>query len=315
MVDAYWRLRKWVEETDWRGVAGGVIRWIGGVMHTILFEWLLPKRYRGMKKREIFEIIFKSDTPAGKRFDIWLLVLIVANIVLLVVDSLTGTTSTMTRGAHLSASYIVFKVLEWAFTIFFTFEYYLRIYCLKHPRKYVFSFWGVIDFISIFPSYLSLFIPATQALTVLRLLRVMRIFRIFHLSRFQSEVMHLLSALRASAVKILIFMLFMFVAAIILGTLMYSFESEKNPAFDNILAGIYWAVVTITTVGYGDIAPMTGAGRFLAVVVMLLGYAIIAVPTGIVVGEVAAEARKPRMKPRLTAAQRDYDDEDEAIKS
>lgn len=313
--DCYWRVKKWVEETDWRRVGSNVIHWVGNIMHKILFEWLLPKKYRGIKKREIFEIIFKSDTPAGKKFDIWLLVLIVANIVLLVVDSLTGTTSTMTRGAHLSASYIVFKVLEWAFTIFFTFEYYLRIYCLKHPRKYVFSFWGVIDFISIFPAYLSLFIPATQALTVLRLLRVMRIFRIFHLSRFQSEVMHLLNALRASAVKILIFMLFMFVAAIILGTMMYSFESEKNPAFDNILAGIYWAVVTITTVGYGDIAPMTGAGRFLAVVVMLLGYAIIAVPTGIVVGEVAAEARKPRPKPRLTAAQRDYDDEEEAVKN
>lgn len=315
MVDAYWRVRKWVEETDWRGMAGGVVHWIGGVMHLILFEWLLPKRYRGIKKREIFEIIFKSDTPAGKRFDIWLLVLIVANIVLLVVDSLTGTTSTMTSGAHLSVSYIVFKVLEWAFTIFFTFEYYLRIYCLKHPWKYVLSFWGVIDFISIFPAYLSIFIPATQALTVLRLLRVMRIFRIFKLSRFQSEVIHLLNALRASAIKIVIFMLFVFVAAIILGTMMYSFESEKNPAFDNILAGIYWAVVTITTVGYGDIAPVTVAGRFLAVVVMLLGYAIIAVPTGIVVGEVAAEAKRPARKPRLTAAQRDYDDEDEAIKS
>lgn len=314
IVDAYWRVRKWVAETNWLQLGRNVANWVGGVMHKILFEWLLPKKYRGIKKREIFEIIFKSDTPAGKKFDIWLLVLIVANIVLLVVDSLTGTTSTMTRGAHLSVSYIVFKVLEWAFTIFFTFEYYLRIYCLRHPRKYIFSFWGIIDFISIFPAYLSLFIPATQALTVLRLLRVMRVFRIFHLSRFQSEVMHLLNALRASAIKILIFMLFVLVAAIILGTMMYSFESEKNPAFDNILAGIYWAVVTITTVGYGDIAPVTVAGRFLSVVVMLLGYAIIAVPTGIVVGEVAAEAKKPRRTPRLTAAQRDYD-EDEAIKN
>lgn len=315
IIDIWWRLVRWFKETNWRHLGGNIARRIGNVMHKILFEWLLPRKYRGIKKREIFEIIFKSDTPAGKKFDIWLLVLIVANIVLLVVDSLTGTTSTMTRGAHLSVSYIVFKVLEWAFTIFFTFEYYLRIYCLRHPRKYIFSFWGIIDFISIFPAYLSLFIPATQALTVLRLLRVMRVFRIFHLSRFQTEVMHLLNALRASAIKILIFMLFILVAAIILGTMMYSFESEKNPAFDNILAGIYWAVVTITTVGYGDIAPVTVAGRFLSVVVMLLGYAIIAVPTGIVVGEVAAEAKKPRQKPRLTAAQRDYDDEEEAIKN
>ncbi|MBR3782846.1 MAG: ion transporter [Bacteroidales bacterium] len=313
IVNAWWRLRKWVDGVDWRAVAGGIIGWIGRVMHKVLFEWLMPKKYRGMKKQEIFEIIFKSDTPAGKKFDVWLLVLIVLNIVLLVVDSLTGTTTTMTSGAHLSASFIVFKVLEWGFTILFTFEYYLRIYCLKHPMKYVLSFWGVVDFISIFPAYLSLLFPATQALTVLRLLRVMRIFRIFHLSRFQNEVFHLLAALRASAIKIMVFMLFVLVAAVILGTLMFSFESEVNPAFENILSGVYWAVVTITTVGYGDIAPVTVGGRFLAVLVMLLGYSIIAVPTGIVAGEVYAESKKPDRKQRLTAAQRDYDDETEAI--
>ncbi len=313
IVNAWWRLRKWVDGVDWRGVAGGIIGWIGRVMHKVLFKWLMPKKYRGMKKQEIFEIIFKSDTPAGKKFDVWLLVLIVLNIVLLVVDSLTGTTTTMTSGAHLSASFIVFKVLEWGFTILFTFEYYLRIYCLKHPMKYALSFWGVVDFISIFPAYLSLLFPATQALTVLRLLRVMRIFRIFHLSRFQNEVFHLLAALRASAIKIMVFMLFVLVAAVILGTLMFSFESEVNPAFENILSGVYWAVVTITTVGYGDIAPVTVGGRFLAVLVMLLGYSIIAVPTGIVAGEVYAESKKPDRKQRLTAAQRDYDDETEAI--
>lgn len=313
IVNAWWRLRKWVDGVDWRGVAGGIIGWIGRVMHKVLFEWLMPKKYRGMKKQEIFEIIFKSDTPAGKKFDVWLLVLIVLNIVLLVVDSLTGTTTTMTSGAHLSASFIVFKVLEWGFTILFTFEYYLRIYCLKHPMKYVLSFWGVVDFISIFPAYLSLLFPATQALTVLRLLRVMRIFRIFHLSRFQNEVFHLLAALRASAIKIMVFMLFVLVAAVILGTLMFSFESEVNPAFENILSGVYWAVVTITTVGYGDIAPVTVGGRFLAVLVMLLGYSIIAVPTGVVAGEVYAESKKPDRMQRLTAAQRDYDDETEAI--
>ena len=315
IINAWWRLRKWFDSVDWRGMARNVVNWIGRVLHSMLFGWLLPKRYRGLKKKEIFEIIFKSDTPAGKKFDVWLLVLIVLNIVLLVVDSLTGTTTTMTSGAHLSVQFIVFKVLEWGFTLLFTFEYYLRIYCLKHPKKYVFSFWGVIDFMSIFPAYLSLLFPATQALTVLRLLRVMRIFRIFHLSRFQNEVLHLLAALRASAIKIVVFMLFMLVAAIILGTLMFSFESEVNPAFKNILSGIYWAVVTITTVGYGDVAPVTVGGRFLAVLVMLLGYSIIAVPTGIVAGEVVHEYRKPKGAPRLTAAQRDYDDEEEAINS
>ena len=313
LVNAWWRLRKWADGVDWLGIARNIVGWIGRVLHGILFGWLLPKRYRGLKKQQIFEIIFKSDTPAGKKFDVWLLVLIVLNIVLLVVDSLTGTTTTMTSGAHMSVQFFLFKVLEWGFTILFTFEYYLRIYCLKHPMKYVLSFWGVVDFISIFPAYLSLLFPATQALTVLRLLRVMRIFRIFHLSRFQNEVFHLLAALRASAIKIMVFMLFVLVAAVILGTLMFSFESEVNPAFENILSGVYWAVVTITTVGYGDIAPVTVGGRFLAVLVMLLGYSIIAVPTGIVAGEVYAESKKPDRKQRLTAAQRDYDDETEAI--
>ena len=291
LVNAWWRLRKWADGVDWLGIARNIVGWIGRVLHGILFGWLLPKRYRGLKKQQIFEIIFKSDTPAGKKFDVWLLVLIVLNIVLLVVDSLTGTTTTMTSGAHMSVQFFVFKVLEWGFTILFTF----------------------VDFISIFPAYLSLLFPATQALTVLRLLRVMRIFRIFHLSRFQNEVFHLLAALRASAIKIMVFMLFVLVAAVILGTLMFSFESEVNPAFENILSGVYWAVVTITTVGYGDIAPVTVGGRFLAVLVMLLGYSIIAVPTGIVAGEVYAESKKPDRKQRLTAAQRDYDDETEAI--
>ena len=289
IIDAWWRLRKWFDSVNWRGVARNIIVWIGRVMHTLLFKWLMPKRYRNLTKREIFDIIFKSDTPAGKKFDVWLLVVIILNIILLIVDSLTGTTTTMTSGAHLSWQFIVFKVLEWGFTLLFTFD-------------------------SIFPAYLSLLFPATQALTVLRLLRVMRIFRIFQMSRFQKEVFHLLNALRASAIKIVVFMLFMLVAAVILGTLMFSFESEVNPAFKSILSGIYWAVVTITTVGYGDIAPVTVGGRFLSVLVMLLGYSIIAVPTGIVAGEVAHEYKNPRRdKRRLSAAQLDYDDEDEAI--
>lgn len=304
----------WVKGVNWKAVARRIAHYVGVVMHKVLFEWLLPKKYRGAKKREIFEIIFKSDTPAGKKFDVWLLVAIVANIVVLIIDSLLGSTSTMTDSVNRSWSWWVIKVLEWGFTLLFTFEYYLRVYCLKHPRKYVFSFWGIIDFLSIFPAYLSLILPTTQALTVLRLLRVMRIFRIFKLSRFQDEAYHLLSALKNSAIKILIFMLFMLVAAVILGTLMYSFEGDKNPAFDSVLTGIYWAVVTITTVGYGDVAPVTGVGRFLAVLVMLLGYSIIAVPTGIVAGETIAEHSRRHRKERLTAAQRDYDDdESEAV--
>lgn len=309
-------LARWFVNVNWRHVGRDIINFIGRVMHKILFEWLMPKKYRGIKKKEIFQIIFLSDTPAGKKFDIWLLVLIVLNIILLLVDSLTGTTSTMTHGANMTVGYWVFKILEWGFTLIFTFEYYLRVYCLKRPWKYVFSFWGIIDFLSIFPAYLSLLFPATQALTVLRLLRVMRIFRIFHMERFQREARHLMAALQASAIKILIFMLFVLVAAVILGTMMYSFEGDKNPAFDSVLTGIYWAVVTITTVGYGDVAPVTVGGRFLAVLVMLLGYSIIAVPTGIVAGETVNEYRHPRKSRRLQELEKDFEDEEkEAIKN
>ena len=311
IVDTYWRLRKSISNINWRHLGREIIDFIGRVMHKILFEWLMPKRYRGMKKKEIFQIIFLSDTPAGKKFDIWLLVLIGANIVLLLVDSMTGTTSTMTHGVTRSLGYWVFKILEWGFTIIFTFEYYLRVYCLKRPWKYVFSFWGIIDFLSIFPAYLSILFPATQALTVLRLMRVMRIFRIFRMQRFQEEAHHLLMALRASAIKVLIFMLFVLVAAIILGTMMYSFEGDKNPAFDSVLTGIYWAVVTMTTVGYGDVVPVSAAGRFLSVIIMLLGYSIIAVPTGIVAGETINEHRRPSKSRRLQEMEKDYIEDEE----
>lgn len=315
IVDVYWRVRKWFEGVNWRGMGRSVIDWIGKVLHKLLFGILLPKRYRNVSKQRIFEVIFKSDTPSGKKFDVWLLVLIVLNIVVLVVDSLYGTTSTLTSGAQWKWSWWVIKIMEWGFTIFFTFEYYLRIYCLKHPWKYVLSFWGIVDFISIFPAYLSLFWPGGQVLTVLRLLRVMRIFRIFKMLRFQQEARHLIAALRNSAVKVIIFMLFVLVAAVILGTMMYSFESDKNPAFDSILTGIYWAVVTITTVGYGDVTPVTVGGRFLAVLVMLLGYSIIAVPTGIVAGETINEYRRPTRR-RKTYVDTEYvDDEDEAIQN
>lgn len=315
IVNTYWRLRKRLSQVNYSAMLHRVYKAVMWVMHKILFDWLMPSRYRKLTRKQIFEIIFKSDTPAGKRFDVWLLVLIVANIVLIVFDSTWGSTDTVSRGVQRSTSFWVVKALEWAFTILFTFEYYLRIYCLKHPAKYVFSFWGVIDFLSIFPSYLSLFIPTTQALTVLRLLRVMRIFRIFKMERFQVETYHLLSALRNSAIKILIFMLFVMVAAVILGSLMYSFEGEVNPDFKSIPTGIYWAVVTITTVGYGDVVPLTTAGRFLSVLVMLLGYSIIAVPTGIVAGETINEYKRPRNRKRHNALEKEYDEEEEAIKN
>ncbi|MBR1516989.1 MAG: ion transporter [Bacteroidales bacterium] len=265
---------------------------IGVVMHRMLFDCLLPKKYRDLSKRDIHTIIFRSDTPAGKRFDIWILVLIALNIVLLMVDSMMGNT-TLTGGAERKPfSYWLMKVLEWGFTILFTFEFYLRIYCLKNPRKYIVSFYGIIDILSIFPAYLSLFFPGAQALTVLRLLRVLRIFRIFRMRVFLNETRFLINALRRSAVRILIFMLVVVIVAVILGTLIFAIEGKHNPAISSIPRGIYWAIVTITTVGYGDIAPVTSMGQLISTIVMLLGYAIIAVPTGIVAGETIREGRE-----------------------
>lgn len=276
---------------------------IGSFLHALLFKILLPKRYRSLTKKEIYTIIFKSDTPAGKRFDIWLLILIFLNLILMLVDSspsITGVTSKILKG------------VEWLFTIFFTFEYYLRIYCLKKPAKYIFSFYGIIDFLSIFPAYLSILFPATQTLTVLRILRTLRVFRIFKQEKFINEGQHLLNVLRNSAYRILIFMLFTFLAAVILGAVMYMFESGKNPQFSHIPNGIYWAVVTITTVGYGDVTPVTHAGRFISIVVMLLGYSIIAVPTGIVAGETIREGKKrDEEKQKLLEQGSTSDDDDD----
>ena len=270
---------------------------IGNFMHWLTFHVMMPKRWRGLTKKQIYTIIFKADTPAGKRFDIWLLIIIGLNLLVLMLDSFEAVHSNMRW---------VLKALEWLFTIIFTFEYYLRIYCLQRPWKYIFSFYGIIDFLSIFPAYLSLIIPATQTLTVLRILRTLRIFRIFNMKRFLDESFHLLNALRRSVTKILIFMLFVFISSIILGAVMYMFESNVNPAMKSIPTAIYWAVVTITTVGYGDITPMTPIGQFISTLVMLLGYAIIAVPTGIVAGETISEYRN---------REQDSDEEEASIKS
>lgn len=263
--------------------------WVGNILHKLLFHFLLPKKYRNISKQRLYEIIFKSDTPEGRKFDILLLTLIVLNIILLMIDSMMGDNNTlMVNLRHGTWSYWIMKTLEWIFTIIFTFEYYLRLYCLKKPWKYALSFYGIIDFISIFPAYLSLFLPATQAFSVFRLLRVLRIFRILNMKRFLDEGKQLLDALRRSLTKILIFMLFVFIAAVILGTIMYAIEGGRNEQISSIPEAIYWAVVTITTVGYGDISPVTPIGRFISVVVMLLGYAVIAVPSGIVAGETIA---------------------------
>ena len=278
-----------IASIPYKDIARSIIRFIGDLLHRTLFTVLLPKRYRSLTKQQIYTIIFKSDTPAGKRFDIWLLILIGANLVTIMLESMAG-------AAHWFS--VLMKAIGWLFTILFTFEYYLRIYCLKRPWKYVLSVFGIIDFLSIFPAYLSLFVPAASTMSVLRLMRVLRIFRIFKMQRFLDESRFLINALQRSAVKVLIFMLFVFIMAVILGATMYGIEGGVNPAISSIPEGIYWAVVTITTVGYGDIAPVTHTGRFVSILVMLLGYSIIAVPTGIVAGETIEEYKQQRQHHR-----------------
>ncbi|MBR3829392.1 MAG: ion transporter [Bacteroidales bacterium] len=276
---------------NYRQIGKRIVVATGNFFHWLLFSVLIPKKYRNITKKEIYRIIFKADTPAGKRFDVWLLVLIGLNLLVIMLDSF--------EAVHSNLRWVL-KAIEWLLTIIFTLEYYLRIYCLSKPWKYVFSFYGIIDFLSIMPAYLSLLIPATQTLTVLRVLRTLRIFRIFNMQRFLQESFHLLNAIRRSVTKILIFMLFVFIAAIILGSIIYMFENGKNPAMSSIPKAIYWAVVTITTVGYGDITPVTPMGQFISTLVMLLGYSIIAVPTGIVVGETIQEHKSAENGERRT---------------
>jgi len=223
-------------------------------------------------KNRIYKIIFKSNTSQGKAFDIYLIIAIFTSVFLVIFDSVQ----------YVHEKYGVFLVgFEIFITILFLIEYILRIYCLNRPLKYLLSFYGIIDFISIIPSLLIFIFPGAQVLGIIRLLRVIRIFRILNLNKFLKETSSLWLVLQKSFHKILIFMMFALFASVIIGAFMYVIENNVNPAFSSIPKGIYWAVVTLTTVGYGDITPVTNMGQFFSVIVMVLGYSIIAVPTGI----------------------------------
>ncbi len=294
----------WILHVDYKKLFLDAATFVGDILHRALFDLLLPKKYRTLTKQEIYTIIFKSDTPQGKKFDVLLLITIGLNVLVMMLESLADAPKWFT---------VSMTVLEWMFTILFTFEFYLRIYCLERPRKYLVSFFGIIDIISIFPAYLSIFLPGASTLSVLRLMRVLRIFRIFKMQKFIDESRFLINSLRRSAIKILVLMIFVFIMAIILGAVMYGIEGGKNPAISSIPRGVYWAVVTITTVGYGDIAPVTAPGQFISTIVMLLGYSIIAVPTGIVAGDTIEEYReeKKRKKKKLHYNDIEYAEEGE----
>ena len=236
-------------------------------------------------RERLHEIIFEADTPAGKALDVALLIMILLSVAVVMLESI----------AELNRLYHQwFLMLEWTFTILFTLEYLLRLYSIRRPWWYAASFFGVIDLLAIIPTYLSLFIAGTHYLIVIRALRLLRVFRIFKLGHFMKEGFIIIKAIQASRAKIFVFLSFITVLVLIIGSVMYLVEGGSNPGFSSIPRSIYWSIVTLTTVGFGDITPQTGLGQFLSAIVMILGYAVIAVPTGIVSAEFIQQARSPQ---------------------
>lgn len=233
----------------------------------------------------IHEIIFEADTPTGKRFDIALMILIVLSVIVVMLES----------SEEWEAKYSsLFFVLEWIFTIVFTIEYILRLTVTIRPMKYALSFYGIIDLIAILPSYLSFFLVGTQYFVIIRILRLLRVFRVFKLGQFLTEGDQLRRAMVASRNKITVFLFAVTLLVVLIGSVMYLIEGGQNDGFSSIPRAVYWAIVTLTTVGYGDITPQTDVGQFLSAIVMILGYAIIAVPTGIVTSEMFDQAATRR---------------------
>lgn len=233
-------------------------------------------------RRKLHEVIFEADTPAGRAFDLMLIIAIIISVIVVVLDSVNS--YQQKYGDFLYAA-------EWFFTILFSIEYILRLVSVRRPWRYALSFFGVIDILSIFPTYLSLFVPGVQYLLTVRILRLLRIFRVLKLTEYLTEAQILNNALRASARKIGVFILAVLALVTVIGSIMYVIEGEEN-GFKDIPTSIYWAIVTLTTVGYGDVSPHTSLGQFFASIVMIMGYGIIAVPTGIVTVEMAKAVGK-----------------------
>lgn len=236
-------------------------------------------------RERLHVIIFKTDTPAGRYFDVALIIMILLSVGVVMLDSVDGINAR--HGTLL-------LTLEWGFTALFTLEYLARIYVTREPRRYIFSFYGLVDLLAILPTYLSLLFANANYLLVIRLLRVLRLFRVLRLSRHISQANLLMHALRQSRQKITVFLFFVMVLVTIFGSLMYVIEGPAN-GFTSIPKSIYWAIVTLTTVGYGDIAPSTGLGQAVAALVMITGYSVLAVPTGIFTAELA-HAMRPRLR-------------------
>jgi voltage-gated potassium channel len=243
----------------------------------VLTQEVFGKPLAGWRLR-IYTIIFEADTQAGRLFDMSLIAIILASIAVVVVDSVQGVSPTARS---------VFAWLEWLFTIAFTLEYVARLVCVRHPWRYALSFYGVIDLMALLPTYAALLVPELHALIDVRVLRLLRIFRIFKLTAYLTEYQSLGRALKASRRKIMVFLSAVMMIVLVFGTLMYVVEGPVN-GFTSIPTSVYWAVTTMTTVGFGDITPKTDLGRMIASVMMLLGWGTLAVPTGIVTAEMTA---------------------------
>ena len=246
-------------------------------------------------------IIFEADTKAGKRFDEVLIVSIILSVIVVMLDGVNAI-----RSEH----GLLLYALEWIFTVLFTIEYGLRLFCIRQPIRYAASFFGIVDLLAIVPTYVSLFLPGSHYLVVIRILRVLRVFRVLKLVKYLNEANSLVRALRASRRKITVFLFTVLTVVVVVGSAMYVIEGEEN-GFTSIPRGVYWAIETLTTVGFGDISPQTNLGQTLAAVVMILGYAIIAVPTGIVTVSLAQAASSEQVStqacPECSAEGHDYD--------
>jgi voltage-gated potassium channel len=252
-----------------------------------------PKTKLDKIRQRIYIVIYGTNTPAGKLFDVFLLIFILLSVVAVMLESVQE----IDLKYH---SYLV--VAEWFFTILFTIEYILRIFSTKKPWRYIFSFYGVIDLLAILPMYLSFFISGSNLLASIRALRLLRLFRVLKLANFVGEATNLKTAIKNSRTKITVFLFSVLIIAMVIGTLMFLIEGP-TAGFTSIPRGIYWTIVTLTTVGYGDIVPITAIGQFLSVLVMITGYGIIAVPTGIVSAEfVKQKSNRKKEKNKLYKA-------------
>jgi voltage-gated potassium channel len=234
-------------------------------------------------RRTLHEIIFEADTPIGKAFDIALIYAILISVLIVLLDSINSFHGKY--GAYIALG-------EWFFTLLFTTEYICRIVAVRAPKRYIFSFFGIVDLLSILPTYLSIILPGTHVLIVVRALRLLRLFRVLKMARYVEESNVLLRALAASRPKITVFVMSIISISVIVGSLMYLIEGPEN-GFTSIPVAMYWVIVTITTVGYGDISPQTPIGQMLASLLMIMAYGILAVPTGIITYELSKAADKP----------------------